>query len=299
MPVNASAQDIKPEQFDHILKGISIPSPPQVLADLQMDLLQPEPDLQAMAATISKDVGLAGSVLKTVNSSFFGLPRQVTSISHAVSLLGINIIVNLVNAYYVRNEMLNQGLSKEDVAVMTRFWDSAIDVANCAVLIAQQVHFPHRDKAYLLGLFHNAGIPLLKQRFPDYPAVQIAAYQQPEGYPTVVENAQLNTSHQVMSYYVARTWKLPEDVCTLIHNHHNLERLGGNMDEDTRQLAAILKLAEHIVGLYRVLGDQPVDHEWERIRGQMLTDLGLNDDELADILSLAAEMGIGQQSYYM
>lgn len=297
--MTASAQDIRPEQFDDILKGITIPSPPQVLADLQMDLLQPDPDLHAMADTIRKDVGLAGSVLKTVNSPYFGLAREVSSVSHAVSLLGINTIVNLVNAYYVRNEMLNQGLSKEDVAVMTRFWDSAMDVANCAALVARQVHFPHHDQAYLLGLFHNAGIPLLKQRFPDYPAVQVAAYQQPEGRLTAAENAELNTSHQVMSYYVARTWKLPERLCTVIRNHHSLERLDGDADEDTRQLAAILKLAEHIVGLHRVLGDQPVDHEWQRVGDRQLAELRLNGEDLADIVSLAAELGIGQQSYYM
>jgi HD-like signal output (HDOD) protein len=295
----ASSQDIRPEQVEDILKGITIPSPPQVLVDLQMDLLMPDPDLQGMARSISKDVGLAGSVLKTVNAPFFGLARQVSSISHAVNLLGINTIVSLVNAYYLRNEMLNKGLSKEDVAVMTRFWDSAMDVANCAALIARQIHFPQQDQAYLLGLFHNAGIPLLKQRFANYPEVQIAAYQQPDGQLTTVENAELHTSHQVMSYYVAKTWRLPQDICSVIRNHHNLERLDSNEDPDVQLLAAILKLAEHIIGLYRVLGDQPVDHEWERIADQVLATLGLDESELEEIISLAGEAGLGQQSYYM
>lgn len=93
------ATEIKAEQADDILKGISIPSPPQVMADLQMELVMPEPNLHAMANMISKDVGLAGSVLKTVNSPFFGMAREITSITHAVNLLGINSILNIVNAY--------------------------------------------------------------------------------------------------------------------------------------------------------------------------------------------------------
>lgn len=299
--MSATVHDIQPNQVEDILKGISIPSPPQVLADLQMELLMPDPDMGAMAGMIAKDVGLAGSVLKTVNSPFFGLVRKVSSIEHAVSLLGIKSILNIVNAYYLRNEMMSKGLSDADLAAMTRFWDSAMDVANCATLICQQIHYPHRDQAYLLGLFHNAGIPLLKQKFPDYPVVQIAAYQQPEGYLTRVENERLNTSHQVMGYYIAKTWKLPAEVCTVIRAHHNLERLNGEGEQadDLRQLAAILKLAEHIVGLYRVLGDQPVDHEWERIGGTVMAELGLNQSDFDEIVSLASDNGIGQQSYYM
>lgn len=295
----AVTQTIEPDQLDDILKGITIPSPPQVLADLQMDLVMPDPDLHAMAQTIAKDVGLSGSVLKTVNSPFLGLAEQVTSIQHAVSLLGISTIVNLVNAYYLRNEMLNRGLSREDLAVMTRFWDSAMDVANCAALIGSQVHFPNPDQAYLLGLFHNAGVPLLKQRFPDYPAIQIAAYRQRDGDLPAVENAHLNTSHQVMGYYVARTWKLPDRICTVIRNHHSVDRLTGMDDTDLLALAAILKMAEHIVGLHRVLGDQAVDHEWERVGPWVFQTLGLNASDVADIVSLALDMGLGQQSYYM
>jgi HD-like signal output (HDOD) protein len=298
--MTASVPDIQPDQVADILKGISIPSPPQILADLQMELLLPEPDMGAMAAMIAKDVGLAGSVLKTVNSSFFGLARKVSSIAHAVSLLGINSILNLVNAYYLRNETMNQGLSDADLAAMTRFWDSAMDVANCATLVCRQIHFPHRDQAYLLGLFHNAGIPLLKQKFLDYPAVQIAAYQHPEGRITQVENERLNTSHQVMGYYVAKTWKLPEEVCTAIRAHHNLERLpAGDDHHDLRQLACVLKLAEHIVGLHRVRGDQEADHEWERIGAEVMAELDLNRSDIEDIVSLAEEHGIGRQSYYL
>lgn len=290
--------EIKADQVDDILKGITIPSPPQVMADLQMELVMPEPDLAAMAGMISRDVGLAGSVLKTVNSPFFGMTREITSIGHAVNLLGINSIVNIVNAYFLRNEMINRDLSDETVAAMTRFWDSAMDVANAATLVAKQLHHPNPDQAYLLGLFHNAGIPLLMQKFGNYPEIQKAAYADTEGRLTLIENQHLESSHQVMSYYVARAWKLPKDICTIIRSHHNLERLSEE-SEGLIHLAGMLKLAEHLAGLHRILGDQETDHEWQRIGGAILQDLELSEDDYDDIRSLANDMGIGQQSYYM
>ncbi len=297
--MQAAAHDIRPDQLEDILKGITIPSPPQVLADLCTELAMPDPDLVAMARSISTDVGLAGSVIKTVNSPLFGLRSTVSSVSHAVSLLGIDTVVALVDAYYVRNEFLNRNLSREAIEVMTRFWDSAQDVANCAALIARQVLYPAPEKAYLLGLFHNAGIPLLQQRFAEYPAVQIAAYQQPEGRLTLVENAALHTSHQVMSYYVAKTWRLPQDIRTVIRHHHNLERLAGPDDAGLQTLTCVLKLAEHLVGLHRILGDQAMDHEWQRLAGQVMQTLSLDENDVAEIASLAAEQGVGHQDYYM
>lgn len=297
--MHAATHDIRPDQLEDILKGITIPSPPQVLADLQIELAMPDPDLRAMADRISTDVGLAGSVLKAVNSPLFGLRQPVASVQHAVNLLGIATVVSLVDAYYIRNEFLNRRLGREALAIMTRFWDSAIDVANCAALIARQVLYQAPEKAYLLGLFHNAAIPLLQQRFPNYPSVQVAAYQDPDGQITRTENDTLHTSHQVMSYYVANAWKLPPEICTVIRNHHNLERLTNPADAEIHTLAALLKLAEHVVGLHRILGDQAVDHEWERIGEQVMSTLGVDASDVEDIASLAQEKGIGNQAYYM
>ncbi len=75
---------------EKILKEITIPSPPQIVADLQMEMAMPDPDLNAMADMISKDPGLAGGVLKTLNSPFYG-NHDIGSISKAVMMLGEHI----------------------------------------------------------------------------------------------------------------------------------------------------------------------------------------------------------------
>ena len=80
------------ENIENILKGITIPSPPQIIADLQMEMAMPEPDLNEMADMISKDPGLAGGVLKTLNSPFYG-NRDIASISQAVMMLSRGVIM--------------------------------------------------------------------------------------------------------------------------------------------------------------------------------------------------------------
>ena len=64
--------DLTQEQIQKILQGISIPPQPQIMVDLQMEQLNPQCSIDSVAKLISQDVGLAGSILKTVNSTFFG-----------------------------------------------------------------------------------------------------------------------------------------------------------------------------------------------------------------------------------
>lgn len=59
------------DQIKTILQGIAIPPQPQILVDLQMEQLDPNCSVLSVAKLISQDVGLSGSILKTVNSSFF------------------------------------------------------------------------------------------------------------------------------------------------------------------------------------------------------------------------------------
>lgn len=297
-----STVEIGTEEAQQILKGITIPSPPQIMADLQMEMAMPDPDLGAMADLISKDVGLAGSVLKAVNSPFFGLRKEVDSIRHAVNLLGIRSVVNVVNSYFLRTETIHDDMSEEMVAAMNRFWDTAGDVANASMVIARHLSHGKPDQAYILGLFHNVGVPLLMQRFGNYPETQIHAYASASGQINEVENQELDTSHQVIGYYVARAWKLPRAVCEAISIHHACDRLAGDQDagdDGVKALLYILKMAEHVVGLYRVLGGQEVDNEWNRIAPGVLEHFGISDYDFEDIGSMIRDMGIGEQTYFM
>ena len=100
--------DLTDEQIARALQGISVPPQPQIMVDLQMEQVMPDPDLKSIARLISQDPGLSGSLLKIVNSPFFGLANRISSIQQAVSLLGVSRVVNIVNAQSIRGEQLRQ-----------------------------------------------------------------------------------------------------------------------------------------------------------------------------------------------
>jgi len=267
--------ELSTEQIRSLLHGIAIPPQPQIMVDLQMEQLMPDYDIARITALIRQDVGLSGSILKTVNSAYFGLKNKITSVQQACRLLGADSVINIVNALSIRGE-----LSDEDIVGLGRFWDSATDVAMVSATIAKQIGTQASDEAYTLGLFHNCGIPLLMKRFADYSDVMREAYANPEPRIIDAENRRLRTNHAVVGYFVAKSWNLPNYICEAIHDHHSAQQIFADPDYPNsrkKNLLAILKMAEHICGNYRTLGGQGEDYEWLQLRDDLLMYVGLGE----------------------
>ncbi|MEH6686266.1 MAG: HDOD domain-containing protein [Halopseudomonas sabulinigri] len=289
--------DLTDEQIARALQGISVPPQPQIMVDLQMEQVMPDPDLKTIARLISQDPGLAGSLLKIVNSAFFGLANRITSIQQAVNLLGVSRVINIVNAQSIRGE-----LTDENIVNLNRFWDSAQDVAMTCMTLAKRIGCVEPDEAYALGLFHNCGIPLMLSRFPYYIEVMEDSYAQDQARIVDVENQRMNTNHAVIGYYTAKSWLLPGHLCEAIASHHNAQQLflaPGSNDAVQKNLLAILKMAEHICQAYRVLGNQKIDHEWNAVGTAILEYVGLSEYDFENLEAVCQELtATGEGRYY-
>ncbi len=278
------------EQVAKILQGIFVPPQPQILVDLQMEQIVPEPDIKRIADLIAKDVGLSGTMLKFVNSPFFGLSNKITSIEQAVSLLGINTVVNILNGLAIKGHM-----SDQNIVELTSFWDTANDIAMVCATVAKKVGFPNPDEAYTLGLFHNAGIPLMMKRFNNYLRELQNAYASQHERIIDYENEKFNTNHCVVGYYTARSWNLPDHLCLAIAEHHNTKQIFESKDgrnQRQKTLLAILKVAENICGNYKVIGRQNNDAEWDQSQKEILEHLGLTNYDIDDLKEAFVDMGI-------
>ena len=289
------AQTLTQEQISQIMQGIKIPPQPQILVDLQIEQMSPEPDQRAISRLISQDVGLSGAILKVVNSSVYSLQNPITSVEQAVSLIGIDSVINVVNGLAIRSE-----LSDAKIMQLNRFWDTATDIANISVDIARAANYEPSDWAYTLGLFHNCGIPLMMMKYENYFSVMEESYNHPGKRVIDTENDLLDTNHAVIGYYTAKSWRLPKPICDVIGEHHNATyyfRPEHQKDDDRKTLLGILKLAEHICGNYRIFGRQREDMEWNAIGSEVLAYLGLGDYDLEQLEFNYRETGVSIQNY--
>lgn len=278
------------EQIEQILQGISIPPQPQIMVDLQMEQFAPNPDLSRIADLIAQDVGLAGTMLKIVNSAAYGLSNNITSVQQAVMLLGVKSVINIINGISIRGE-----LSDEDIVQLNNFWDTSMDIAVVSQNIARQIGMPGPEDAYSLGLFHNAGIVLMNKRFDNYMEQVKPAYAQDDARIIDIENQLFKTNHAVIGYYTARSWKIPQNICDAIAEHHNIVRIFSRdsvVEAPKKTLLAVLKIAEHICGVNKVLGSTDTDYEWQRIEKHIFEFTGLGDYDIESMTDQFEEMGI-------
>ena len=296
MPEASPSED----DISKILRGISIPPQPQIIVDLQMAQATEFPDLDEISELISRDISLCGSTIKVANSPFYGISKPITTIQQAIMLMGLNAVINTVNGVAIRQSLMDTSkLTDKDITFLNRFWDSAEDTAKVAYLISKQIQLENPDSMYLIGLFHNAGIPLLIQNYPNYRDILVEAYTLGDGILTNTEDKHLNTNHAVLGYYLARSWKMPLFICNTITEHHNLAFLlseSSQAGSPMLNLLCILKLAEHLVGLHYLLGRHEVDLEWLVVQDALLAYLTLSLDDVDDLQQVCAEMNIGQQN---
>lgn len=295
--MSQASPQLTEEQIRQALQGISIPPQPQIMVDLQLEQIMPNPDLKVIARLIGQDPGLSGALLKLVNSPYFGLSNRITSIQRAVNLLGSQSVINLINAQSIKGE-----LTDETIVILNRFWDTAQDVAETCLSLAKKTGYPTPDEAYALGLFHNCGIPLMLKRFPNYMAVLEEAYASVNEQVRVVdvENRLFNTNHAVVGYFISRSWRLPEHVGQAIANHHNAQSVfdeESTTDIQIKNLLALLKMAEHVCGCYRALGSQDEDREWQAIAPRVLDHVGLSEYDFESVKETILEMGSGRINY--
>lgn len=272
-------------QMEKVVCGIQIPAQPRALLEIQDELSLPAPDIKRVSSIVSKDVGLSAGVLKTINSPFYGLRTKVESIQRAAVLLGLPNISNLVRSIALRQTMSKASTRLE----LDRFWDHASEVANIAIFLAIKFKFENPDEYYSLGLFHDAGIAILAQKFNDYDELLRDGNSMFGGSIVFAEEAKYQTNHAIIGYYLARSWNLSDTLAQAVLHHHNAENLLPDLAEHhlRNRMLAVLKLASHIS---HARGAIPTDGEWEKIAPAVFAFLQLSPTCYADLCDEVASL---------
>ena len=235
----------------------------------------------------SCDVGLAAAVIRAVNSPAFGISRRISSVPQAISLLGFSNVATLVTALVLRH--LAGG---SPTVSLERFWDTAEKVALINSVLARRLGGIAPDAAYSYGLFHDCGIALLMQRFPEYRNVLVDANMHLDTPFTEYEDQMLGTNHATVGYFLTRSWQMEETLSQAVLRHHDLRVFATDSDSDAaeplvQRMVALGHLAEH---LHHEMQRAAPDPEWIKFGPLCLTELGLDDHDLLDLVEDAPQM---------
>lgn len=264
------------EILDDVMKGFQIPPRPEILKQIEHVLQGSEPDINTLADIISEDVGISLSILKTINSPFYGMNRTITDISQAVLILGIDTVTSLATS-----NKLKTAYEGKCCISLERFWDESSDVAHCMAYIGKQVknNVPPED-LYSLGLFRDAGIPAMAFKYDDYVNVLVSSNSSSSKTLVQLEQELYPTHHAVTGYYLANSWNLPRPLCNLVLQHHEIDFLDRDESDSDKIQYSILKMAENIVGFNKNNRAIP---EWTTIKEGVFDYLAIDESIYSDM----------------
>lgn len=261
---------------EQALKGITIPSCPTSLTAIMNEAKRPSTGFATLAQLISRDAGIVGPLLKLANSPLIGLKSKVTSVFQAISVLGVQNTVNLVQNITLRQSMGGKSQSYE------KFWERSSLTATIAEKVAAKFLAVSKSDAYIAGLFHDCGIPVLMNKFPEYRKTVMALCQDGK-YICEVENDIFFTTHAVVGNMLTRNWMLPEQVSKAILYHHDATIFASRQESvsaGVRDLIGIVQMAECIADEHLHVRDK----EWPQFEKQVLKHFELPEQEFYELM---------------
>jgi len=203
------------------LDSFDIPSFSAAVINLLGKLRNPDVSVNELATELELDPGLHIRVLKTVNSSAFGLSRKVSNIKHAVNLLGRGRLESLVLSVTAKNNLAtNQQAAWLD---MTEFWKTASRQAAVARILATALHPNTQSDVFTIGLLQNMAIPILANREGKRYRTLYQRWQTEEIDLAEEEQQLFGTNHATLGAQMAEHWGFPESLVLGIGEHHELE----------------------------------------------------------------------------
>jgi putative nucleotidyltransferase with HDIG domain len=184
---------------------------------------QPNVSANDLNKIISLDPILTGNVLKLINSAYYALPNQISSLTRAIIVLGINTVKNLALSTAILSRMKE---SDQSSFSMDAFWMHSICVGVTARAIATELQIPanQREEYFLAGLLHDLGkIPMAHCFADDYDVCLTMAYEQQISLHEA-ETSTFSFNHQHCGSIIASKWKLGDSIIETMKYHHQPEK---------------------------------------------------------------------------
>jgi HD-like signal output (HDOD) protein len=232
---------------DETLRGVvgrvgGLPTPPALYAELERAVADPNVGLTEVSRIVERDVSLTVKVLQVVNSSFFGLPRRVTTVEHAVAYLGANVIRALVLSHEL-TARADAGTVAPGFSLAAH-QEHALRVANLARRILGSG--PAADDAFMAGVLHDVGELVLATQRPEWFA-RATALAAERGVARHEAEAELfGVSHAEVGAYLIGLWGLPSRIVEAIAYHHAPARAGA--ERGALDVLAAVHIADALVG---------------------------------------------------
>lgn len=251
----------------------------------------PKVDAKALKECIENDPALTTKILRVVNSSLFGLSREVSDLNQAIALLGTKPLKLLVLGFSLP-EKLFAGVAGD---ILGHYWRRTLTKAIAARELCDANWKQGGDEAFIAALLGDVGVLVLLKDLGEPYARFLQKVVDENGDLLAMEREALGFDHSELSARLLQNWGLPEALIHAIAAPKLVDELR-RIPGPAAALPQILHLSELLAQLVseRRIGALPDLLDAARIyRGisrpqitSLVEKLGEKVTQLADVLSL-------------
>ena len=175
--------------------------------------------IKDFAKVIETDPALGTSLLKLVNSSFYGGGTKISDIHSAIVRLGLRETQNLILAVSVRSVF--RWMPKGQEAERDRLWRHSSLTGVLCRQINEKLGFGFKGEEFSAGLSHDLGRIMLAVGYPDVFSKLANSKTIDENQLLSMEMELLGFTHPDLGAWLTTMWNLPDELTEAIQYHHD------------------------------------------------------------------------------
>ncbi len=196
----------------------SLPPFPAVALQLLSLLDDTEAPMKKVVDLLRIDPALSAEVLRVSNSALYGLSRKIDNVSHAIVVLGTEVVKRLALTIAL-GRFSHAFLRNQSLRIC---WDHSVACALIAEELAAAMDQP-KDRAYTAGLLHDVGRLALLACYPGEYGNLMAVARENNFDELECERQLFDIDHCAAGEWLGHQWNLPAEFVEAIAQHHAAE----------------------------------------------------------------------------
>jgi putative nucleotidyltransferase with HDIG domain len=209
----------------------SLPTLPEVVQKVSKMASDKNSSAGDVAEVIAMDPVLCSKILRMVNSPIYGFPGRISTVKHALVLLGFNVVKGLVLGSAVFSQMMNER--------NRALWEHSLGCAVLSRRIARELGLPDAEEVMIAGLLHDLGKVVLAHVAPEEYEVALDSAKNGGIYIGLAEQEILGVDHATIGGRLSQHWCFPPRLAEPLQFHHD-----PTAAVKSRDVTAIVHLAD-------------------------------------------------------
>ena len=203
--------------YELIRNDVDLPSLPIVYGQINETIKKPTSSAYDIGNVISKDAGLSARLLKIVNSTFYGFPSKIDTLSRAVTIVGTRQLSTLALGMNIINVFKD---IPSDLIDMKSFWQHSIGCGIAARIIAGYKNIQNIERLFVAGLLHDIGRLILYSSIPIHARNALLKAKYADSLLHKEEHEIMGFDHTKIGGLLLKKWKLPISLENNVTYHH-------------------------------------------------------------------------------